>query len=131
MINFEGNEALRALHMERLGHPAAVALYDQLCAACAERPEGLTDAAQHIVGDIAGMEEHKQALYEDVKARGVVVEFINGRQRYRRENKSIQQARMLMEQQRKHLNELRLTPASRKAPAEAVEMEDDEFSAFE
>ncbi len=122
------NAELRAEHLQRITDPHAVRLYDTLCAACLEqRPEPLDATAQHIIGDIAKMEDIKQRLYDDIAKNGAMLMGRNGRQTYYQENKGIQQARMLMEQQRKHLNELRLTPASRKAIGDSME---DEFSAF-
>ena len=121
------NDALRKQHMEQITDPVAVRCYDQLCEACASRAEGISDQDQMLVADIANMEQMKQQLFEDIRARGVVEDWHNGRQRMKRENKSIATARMLMEQQRKHLSELRLTPNSRKAAPVPVNDEFDEF----
>ena len=107
--------------------PAAAAIYDRLCAACAKRPEGLSDQDQMLIADIATMEKLKRELYEDIRARGVVEDYRNGRQRIKRENKSIATARMLMDQQRKHLAELRLTPNSNKAAQVTIDDGFDEF----
>lgn len=123
----EAIATLRTEHMQRITDPHAVRLYDSLCAACLDRPDGLSETAQHIIGDIAMMEQLKQRTYDDVAKHGAIVKVVNGRQTYYQENKGIQQARMLMEQQRKHLNELRLTPSSRKAIGESL---GDEFSNF-
>ncbi len=82
---------------------------------------------QMLVADIATMEKLKQQLYEDIRKRGVVEDFRNGRQRMMRDNKSVQNVRMLMDQQRKHLAELRLTPNSRKAAPVSL---DDGFDDF-
>lgn len=121
------NDDLRKQHMERITDPMAERCYDRLCAACDSRPEGMSDQDQMLVCDIATMEQMKQQLYDDIRVRGVVEDWHNGRQRMKRENKSIQSARMLMEQQRKHLNELRLTPGSKKAAQIPVNDEFDEF----
>lgn len=127
------NEDLRALHMHQLTDPetgepdpAAAAIYAGLCAACAKRPEGLSDQDQMLIADIASMEKLKRQLYADIRQRGVVEDFRNGRQHIKRENKSITTARQLMDQQRKHLAELRLTPNSRKAAQVPI----DDFDAF-
>ena len=116
------NEEMRKLHLLQLTDtdadapdPAAAAMYDRLCAACAKRPEGLNAQDQMLIADIATMEKLKQQLYADIRKRGVVEDFRNGRQRMMRDNKSVQHVRMLMDQQRKHLAELRLTPNSKKA----------------
>lgn len=128
------NTDLRDQHMKQLIDPAtgepdqmAASMYDQLCAACAKRPEGCSDQDQMLVFDIAGMEVLKRQLYEDIRTRGVVEDFKNGRQRMKRDNKSVQGVRMLMDQQRKHLAELRLTPNSRKAAQVSI---DDGFDDF-
>ncbi|NLV59205.1 MAG: P27 family phage terminase small subunit [Clostridiales bacterium] len=129
------NERLMQEHKARLSKPQARQMYDQLCQACEERPGGMDDVSQGIVGDVAMLEEMKLTLYEDVAKRGATISWHNGRQSGVRENKSIQQARMLMEQQRKHLSELKLTPASQKRPPDtpepvAAQTPEDEFDAF-
>ena len=105
----------------------AIGMYESLCAACEKRPEGMSDQDQMLVADIATMEKLKQQLYEDIRKRGVVEDFRNGRQKLKRDNKSVQGVRMLMDQQRKHLAELRLTPNSRKAAQVPI---DDGFEDF-
>lgn len=117
------NDELRARHMVRISNPDAVDLYDRLCAACEIREGGLTDADQSIVADIAYMEQTKQMLQDDIAERGVGQERYNGKQKYYQENKSVTQVRSYLEQQRKHMSELRLTPNSRKA--NAVPFDDD------
>ena len=109
------NSDLRTQHLAQITDERAIALYDTVCAACDSRDGGMTGAEQALVADIAAMEQLKQQLYEDIRKRGVVEDFRNGRQRMMRENKSVAGVRQLMDQQRKHLAELRLTPNSRKA----------------
>lgn len=128
------NEELKKLHMAQLTDPdadapdpAAASMYDRLCAACAKRTEGLSDQDQMLIADIATMERLKQQLYADIRKRGVVEDFRNGRQRMMRDNKSVQHVRMLMDQQRRHLAELRLTPNSKKAASVPL---DDGFDDF-
>ena len=87
----------------------------------------MTDADQMMVGDVAYAEQLKQMLIADVAARGIGQERRNGRQVYWQENKSPAQIRAISEQQRKHLAELKLTPAKRQAAA--VEINDD-FDSF-
>ena len=130
------NEDMKQKHLARIHHPEAQALYEIICAACEKRPGGMDDIAQSIAGDIALMEEQKRGFDEDVARRGVMVPWRNGRQTGMRENKSIQQARMLREQQRKHLHELRLTPACVKGQEDgagevaAQRKPEDEFDDF-
>lgn len=121
------NHEMKAQHMERITDPTAVRCYEQLCAACESRMEGMSDQDQMMIADIATMEQLKQQLFEDIRQRGVIETWCNGRQRGKRENKSIATARMLMEQQRKHLSELRLTPNSRKAAPVPLNDEFDDF----
>lgn len=109
------NAELRAKHMETLTDPAAIYLYDTLCAACEAREGGMSDADQALVGDIADMEQTKQLFKRDIKERGIGQERNNGRQKYWQENKCVPQLRAFMEQQRKHMAELRITAAGRKA----------------
>ena len=121
------NTELRKQHMEQITDPVTIRCYDRLCEACASRQEGISDQDQMLIADIANMEQLKQQLFEDIRTRGVVEDFHNGRQRMKRENKSVATARMLMDQQRKHMSELRLTPNSRKAAQVPVNDEFDEF----
>lgn len=121
------NDELKAVHMQTITHPDAVRMYDDLCAACEMREGGMTDPDQMLVADIARAEQIKQALLDDIAARGIGQERSNGRQRYWAENKSVAQVRAFAEQQRKHLSELRLTPNSRKAVPVMI---DDEFAEF-
>ena len=109
------NADLREQHLAQISDEKARALYERLCAACEQRDGGMSDPEQALVADIAMLEQLKQQLYEDIRKRGVVEDFRNGRQRMMRENKSVTSARQLMDQQRKHLAELRLTPNSRRA----------------
>ena len=133
-MSTEMNMELREQHMKQLTdpetgqvNPMVEKMYDALCAACLKRPEGLSDQDQMMVADIVNMEVLKQQLYEDIRTRGVVEDFRNGRQKLKRDNKSVQGVRMLMDQQRKHLAELRLTPNSRKAAPVSL---DDGFEDF-
>ncbi len=121
------NEDLRNRHMLTITEDNAIELYDRLCLACDKREGGITDADQMIVADAARMEQMKQALLADIAERGVGEERYNGRQKYYQENKSVAQLRAYMEQQRKHLSELRLTPNSRKAASVLLGDEFDEF----
>lgn len=121
------NDELRTEHLTRITDPRAQGVYDRLCAACDERQGGMSDADQMIVADIAYEEQIKGLLMDDIAKRGLGQERSNGRQRYYQENRSPSQYRAYVDQQRKQLAELRLTPASRKA--EQITIEDD-FDAF-
>lgn len=112
------DEKLREQCLENISDYRAVDLYDALCREYADMYGEVTRSAQHLIGDIATMEEQKLALNADIAKRGVTEEFRNGRQHFFRENKSIAVARMLTDQQRRLLNELKLTPSGRKAAAD-------------
>ena len=121
------NKTLRKEHFLRVTDPRARHMYDRLCDACEKRPEGMTDPDQMLVADIAYAEQIKQMLMDDIAQRGLGQERYNGRQKYWQENKSPAQLRAYTEQQRKHLGELKLTPAKRgSAPVEV----DDDFEKF-
>jgi hypothetical protein len=122
------NMELRDEHWQRITDEKARGMYDRLCDACDRRPDGMTDADQMLVADVALAEQLKGLYLEDIAQRGIGQERSNGRQRYWQENKSPAQIRALSEQQRKHLAELKLTPNGRKAAT--VEIDDDDFDRF-
>ena len=117
------NEELREIHFGRITDEKARGVYDMLCDACEKRQDGITDADQMLIHDVAYAEQVKQMLMDDIAERGLGQERYNGRQKYWQENKSPAQFRAYCEQQRKILAELRLTPAGRKA--ERIEIDDD------
>lgn len=125
------NTELRAIHLEQLGNdPDAVRLYDQLCAVVSQRPDGIDDAAQHIVAQIAELEVLRNLARNDIRTNGVTKDFNNGRQRLKVENKSIGTLQRSIEQQRKLMNELQITPASRKGMMQLGMFGDDGFDSF-
>lgn len=121
------NDAMRDECFARISSERARTLYDRLCRACDTRDDGITDADQAIVGDIAYEEQIKELLEADIQERGIGKEQRNGRQTYWAENKSLGQLRAYSEQQRKQLSELRLTPVRRKAAVVNIE---DDFDSF-
>ena len=121
------NEALREEHFQQITDEKARNTYDSLCDACDRRPDGLTDADQMLIRDVAYSEQVKGMLMADILQRGVGCERTNGRQRYYQENPSLRQVRNFSESQRKLMAELKLTPSARKAAS--VEIEDD-FDSF-
>ena len=122
------NKSLRKEHFLRITDSRARHMYDRLCTACEKRQEGMTDPDQMLVADIAYAEQIKQMLMDDIASRGLGQERYNGRQKYWQENKSPAQLRAYTEQQRKHLGELKLTPAKRQAAAAEI---DDDFDSFQ
>lgn len=121
------NTAMQREHWKRIENEDARRMYKRLCDACEKRADGMTDADQMLVADIAYAEQVKAMLIEDIAKRGMGQEYRNGRQTYWRENKSPAQIRAFCEQQRKSLNELRLTPAGRKAASVEIDDGFDEF----
>lgn len=122
------NADLRTRHMAQIEDASAIALYDMLCEACDSRATGMTDAEQVLVADVAMLEQLKQQLYADIKQRGVMTNFRNGRQHMILENKAVASVKSVMDQQRKHLAELRLTPNSQKS--QLVPIKTDGFDEF-
>jgi len=121
------NTGLKKEHWQRITDPDARRMYGRLCDACEKRAGGITDADQMIVADIAYAEQIKGILQADIAERGIGKEVRNGRQVYWQDNKSLAHLRAYSESQRKLLNELRLTPAGRKAAS--VDLDDD-FDSF-
>lgn len=121
------NTGLKKEHWQRITDPDARRMYGRLCEACEKRAGGITDADQMIVADIAYAEQIKGILQADIAERGIGKEVRNGRQSYWQDNKSLAHLRAYSESQRKLLNELRLTPAGRKAAS--VDLDDD-FDSF-
>ena len=122
------NTGLKREHFKKITDPVARRMYNRLCDACEKRPDGMTDPDQMLVADIAYAEQIKQMLMDDIAQRGLGQERYNGRQKYWQENKSPAQLRAYTEQQRKHLGELKLTPAKRQAVTVEI---DDEFENFQ
>lgn len=118
---------IRNQHLRDVTDERAIEMYDRLCGDYERQYGTLSEGAQSIIADIAVMEQTKRQLNADVKKRGAMEEFHNGKQHFWRENKAIQAARALAEQQRKHLNELKLTPASQRVDPDSV---DDDFNGF-
>lgn len=124
------DEELRTEHIERLDECApAIRLYDRLCQVVTDRPEGIDAAAQHIVAQIAELERIAELAREDVRQKGIRDKYRNGRQTVDRENKSINTIQRCIEQQRKLMSELRITPASRKTSMQGS-LFDDDFGTF-
>ena len=121
------NEELREKHFAQITDERARDAYDMLCDACDRRPDGLTEADQMMIRDVAYSEQVKGMLMADILERGIGTERYNGRQKYWQDNKSLANYRNFCESQRKLLAELKLTPNSRKAAAVEI---DDDFDSF-
>lgn len=124
------NEALREKHIaDLMENDQAVELYDRLCAVVEKRPEGMDDAAQHLVAQIAQLELMKSLAWEDIKKKGLRDPFRNGRQTVDRENRSVSTVQRCIESQRKLMAELRITPQSRRDSVQ-TSLLDDGFAGF-
>ena len=91
------------------------------------------DVVIHLANDIALLEQKKGFYEEDIETRGVMVEWQNGREQSGfREHPLLKEVPKLIEQQRKLLNELKLTPAALKTVPIPVgeESHGDEFDEF-
>lgn len=84
----------------------------------------LNDRTVMIVDNTVLLEQLKHQHLDDIKERGVVELFKNGAQEMYRENKSVDKILKIVEQQRKLLAELKLTPASDKRVTEVVTVDD-------
>ena len=103
------DQQLKEMFLAQVSNTSAIALYDKLCAQMGSQ---LNEGTQHIIGDICILEQFKQDLYKDIKERGSMAKFKQGRQEMLIINKSGPQIRQYMDQQRRLLGELKLTPAS-------------------
>lgn len=128
------NDETKTLQPKPITDPAAQALYDALCVQFEQGFGSVTDSAKALIYDVALADQIKRRLLSDIEKRGAVETFRNGRQTVMRENKSIVQMQRLMEQQRRNLAELGLTPGARrkKETAGDGDPEDaDDFDKFE
>lgn len=118
---------LKEKHFEELTDAAARDVYERLESACAKRDGAADDCSLMLIMDYCRNEQLKGLLVKDIEARGLGREVKNYRQNYYKPNESITQLKNVIEQQRKLLNELKLTPSSRKVDETPVE---DELSRF-
>ena len=118
---------LKEKHFEEITDAGAREIYERLEAACVKRDGAADDCSLMLIADYCRNEQLKRMLTEDIAARGLGHEVKNYRQSYYKPNESIAQLKNVIEQQRRLLNELRLTPASRKTDVAALEDELSEF----
>lgn len=121
------NAEIKEQYLAGVTDPRAIGMFEALCDDYERQYGALSSGTLSIIADIAVMEQSKIRLNEHVAKNGVMEDFHNGRQRFWRENKAIQAARALAEQQRKHLNELKLTPASTRVDPDEAK---DDFNRF-
>lgn len=106
---------LKEAHFAEIQSERARALYEKLEAICTERDGGCDEATLTLIADVARNEQLKELLQKDIAERGIGGMFRNYRQTYYKPNESVKELRAVMDQQRRILKELRLTPASRGA----------------
>ncbi|MEA4928577.1 MAG: hypothetical protein VB104_07865 [Candidatus Limiplasma sp.] len=80
---------LRKIHRESLKRRTALLTYDGMCRERKRLTGQLTEHAELIIYNIAQIEESMEALREDIRKRGEVVQVVNGRQTYCQQNKSL------------------------------------------
>lgn len=120
-------QSLKASHLEEIVSPRARDLYERLERACLARDGLCDDACLTLIADAARGEQIKEMLLKDIAERGLGSTYKNYRQSYYKPNESVKEIRAVMDQQRRILKELRLTPASRNADSVTV---DDGFGDF-
>ena len=121
------NPSLKERHFEFITSENARDVYERLAAACEKRPGGCDDACLLLIADYCRNEQLKEMLLKDVQDRGLGREVKNYRQQYFKPNESVAHLRSVIEQQRKLLSELKLTPASNKAEQLSITDELSEF----
>ena len=122
--------ARRAKPKEMIVDKSAVELYKTILKEV-EKTYEIDDTILHIANDIALLEQMKQQYLKEIRERGVMVKWVNGKfQEGERENPLLKEVPKLVEQQRKLLNELKLTPASKKVILQPAGGEADEFDRF-
>ncbi|MET3507043.1 P27 family phage terminase small subunit [Halalkalibacter oceani] len=97
-----------------------------------EKVDKFNDKTYLIINNFALLEQMKLDLIADIRKRGVVELFKNGSQEMMRDNKSVDKVMKTIEQQRRLLAELRLTPASEREIVGVVATveESDEFQKY-
>lgn len=86
--------------------------------------DNLNERTILLVDSMALLEQLKHQHLDDIKERGVVEFFKQGAQELYRDNKSVDKILKIVEQQRRLLAEMKLTPASEKKIVEEVEKDD-------
>lgn len=111
----------------------AILLFEQLYDIYETQYGIVDDVAIHIINDICLIEQRKNQYNEDIDKRGVMIEWKNGENQCgQREHPLLKEIPKLIEQQRKLLGELKLTPSSLKIMPKNTEAErqSDEFEQY-
>ncbi len=120
--------SLKERHLQELSSENAKDIYARLYAAVERRDGEVSDGCLMLIMDYCRIEQLKELLNQDIAERGLGREVHNYRQTFYRENESVGKLHKCIDQQRKLLGDLKLTPASRK---DAEAPLDDELSRFD
>lgn len=109
----------------------AIELFNRVCVVY-DKKYKMDDIALHIINDIALLEQRKRQYGADIASRGIMTYWRNGNgQEGYREHPLLKEIPKLVEQQRRLLSEIKLTPAAMKITPTADESKaGDEFDAF-
>ena len=91
---------------------------------------GVPEDVEHILTDIAAMEDDKLAAREYVREKGVMEDFVQGRQRIKRENKCVKMQAHLAQAQTRLIASLKLSAGTVPEEGGGPEGADDEFDNF-
>lgn len=105
---------LKERHLAELKSENAKDIYARLLAAVESRDGQASDSCLMLIMDFCRIEQLKELLNADIAQRGLGSQVHNYRQTFYRENESVAKLHKCIDQQRKLLGDLKLTPASRK-----------------
>ncbi len=119
------SEELRKIHREDLRtHPARL-LYTRLCRERKRDFGALDGATETIIYNACVLEDTMAGLRADIKTRGEVETIVNGRQHFKRQNKSVYELARVAERQTRLLSRL-----NRAGPEAAGDEEPDGLDEF-
>ena len=107
--------------------PVAAARFDALAAELGG-DDGPAPQQVILICDLVRNERLKEKLWADVAERGITVNYYNGRQTLKRDNKSITMIQKVQDQSRRVMMALGLI--AREKPAAADDGDDDDFGDF-
>lgn len=93
------SEGLRKMHREALKTPEAQGAYAAMCREYKRAMGALNNHAELIIYNIAALEDAKVAYRTDLDTRGVIVTVENGRQKFRKPNRSQVELERVMDKQ--------------------------------
>lgn len=104
----------------------AMKIYEQY----AQAYGGVPADVEHILTDIAALEDDKLAAREYVQWKGVMEDFVQGKQRIKRENKCVKMFAHLAQVQTRLIASLKLSAGNVPEDPEEPGGSDDEFERF-